>query len=310
MQGMTGMRATGARGTVGSVRAREPDRSGFAVRDGVRLYYEVHGSGPVTVLLLPPWSIVHSRAWKLQVPYLARHARVVVYDARGNGRSDRPAGATAYDDTALVADAVAVLDEVGVESAVVVGLSAGARVLLGLAADHPDRVLGAAFVGAAVVLEDRPNPLQEGFEVERDTYEGWWRWNAHHWRQDQQGFAEFFFGEVFPEPHSTRQVEESVGWALETDAETLVATQSPGRRTLGPVDARAATARVRCPAVVIHGDDDRITPLKDGQLLAEALGCPLEVVAGGGHCVHARHPVWFNVRVRRFVEEVSPRAGA
>ena len=42
-----------ARGTVDPVRAREPDRAGYAVRSGVRLYYEVHGDGPTTVLLLP-----------------------------------------------------------------------------------------------------------------------------------------------------------------------------------------------------------------------------------------------------------------
>ena len=298
------MRIAGARGTVGPVRAREPDRAGYVVRSGVRLYYEVHGDGPTTVLLLPTWSIVHSRIWKLQVPYLARHARVVVYDGRGNGRSDRPAGAAAYDDAELVADAVAVLDQIGVDRAVVVGLSLGARILLALAADHPDRVAGAAFVGAAVDLEDRPDPELAAFEVERESYEGWERWNAHHWRQDQAGFVEFFFGEVFPEPHSTRLVEDAVSWALETDADTLVATQSP-RRTLRALEARAAAERVRCPALVIHGDDDHITPLKDGQALSEALGSPLDTVIGGGHCVQARHPVWFNLRLRRFVEQVA-----
>jgi pimeloyl-ACP methyl ester carboxylesterase len=290
------------------VRAREPDRSGFAVRSGVRLYYEVHGDGPTTVLLLPPWAIVHSRCWKLQVAHLARHARVVVYDPRGNGRSDRPPGPSAYDDAELVADAVAVLDTVGVDDAVVVGLSIGARVLLALAAEHPERVRGAVFVGAAVQLEDRPNPVLDSFEVERESYHGWQRWNAHHWLQDQAGFARFFFGEAFPEPHSTRQVEEAVGWALETDPDTLVATKSPKRRVLGADEARAAAARVACPAVVVHGDDDRIAPLRDGRALAGALGVPLELVAGGGHCVPARHPVWFNARLRRFVEEVDARA--
>ena len=166
---------------------------------GVRLYYEVHGDGPTTVLLLPTWSIVHSRIWKLQVPYLARHARVVVFDGRGNGRSDRPAGPSAYDDAELVADALAVLDAVGVQEAVVVGLSAGARVLLVLAADHPDRVRGAVFAGSDIVLEDRPNPIEDAFERERDSYDGWGQWNAHHWRRDQAGFVEFFFGEAFPE---------------------------------------------------------------------------------------------------------------
>ena len=94
--------------------------------------------------------------------------------------------------------------------------------------------------GRRVALHERPNPVAAAFEVARDGYEGWERWNAHHWREDQAGFAEFFFGEVFPEPHSTRQVEDAVGWALETDAETLVATQSPRRRVLGPAEASAA----------------------------------------------------------------------
>jgi len=299
------MRAAGTQETVDLVRACEPDRSGFAVRSGVRLYYEVHGGGPTTVVLLPPWAIVHSRCWKLQVPYLARYARVVVYDPRGNGRSDRPPGPSAYDDTELVADALTVMDTVGLDDAVVVGLSVGARVLLALAAERPERVRGAVFVGAAVQLDDRPNPVQDSFEVERESYHGWQRWNAHHWVQDQAGFAEFFFGEAFPEPHSTRHVEEAVGWALETDPGTLVSTKSPKRRVLGGDEARAAAGRVACPSLVVHGDADRIAPLRDGQALARALGVAAEVVEGGGHCVPARHPVWFNARLRRFVEEVG-----
>ena len=72
-------------------RARYPDSSGYIKRDGVRLYYEVYGSGEPTVFLLPTWSIIHSRHWKMQIPYLARHCRVITFDGRGNGRSDRPA---------------------------------------------------------------------------------------------------------------------------------------------------------------------------------------------------------------------------
>ncbi len=77
-------------------RARAPDVVGVVERDGVRLAYEVAGDGPTTVLLMPTWSIVHSRVWKAQVGYLARHHRVVTFDGRGCGRSDRPAGAAAY----------------------------------------------------------------------------------------------------------------------------------------------------------------------------------------------------------------------
>ena len=73
-------------------RARYPDQEGYVERDGVRVFYEVYGDGEPTILLLPTWSIIHSRHWKAQIPYLARHFRVVTFDGRGNGRSDRPRG--------------------------------------------------------------------------------------------------------------------------------------------------------------------------------------------------------------------------
>ena len=62
------------------MRARYPDTEGYIERDGVRIFYEVFGEGEPTVLLLPTWSIIHSRFWKAQVPYLARHFRVITFD--------------------------------------------------------------------------------------------------------------------------------------------------------------------------------------------------------------------------------------
>ena len=78
-------------------RARYPDRDGCIESGGVRVFYEVYGAGEPSVLLLPTWEIVHSRAWKCQVPYFARHGRVVTFDRRGNGRSSRPREVPAYD---------------------------------------------------------------------------------------------------------------------------------------------------------------------------------------------------------------------
>ena len=92
------------------MRARYPDEEGFVERDDVRIFYEVFGTGEPTVLLLPTWSILHSRLWKAQVPYLARHCRVITFDGRGNGRSSRPASTDAYSDREFAADALAVMD--------------------------------------------------------------------------------------------------------------------------------------------------------------------------------------------------------
>ena len=72
------------------MRARQPDRTGFAERDGIKIGYEVFGDLEHTLVLMPPWAIGHSRAWKAQVPYLSRHFRVVTYDPPGNGLSGRP----------------------------------------------------------------------------------------------------------------------------------------------------------------------------------------------------------------------------
>ena len=137
-----------------SSRALAPVDSGFAEVDGVRIAYEVFGQGEETLLLLPPWSIIHSRHWKMQIPYLARHCRVLVYDGRGNGRSDRPE--SGYDEREFAADAVAVMDATGTASAHVVSLSLGAQRALILADEHPERVESLAFIAPAVALGSRP----------------------------------------------------------------------------------------------------------------------------------------------------------
>src|SRR5215211_733365 len=132
------------------MRACQPSRDGYVERDGVRLYYEVYGSGEPTVLLLPTWSIIHSRHWKMQIPYLARHCRVLLFDGRGNGRSDRPE--SGYDEREFAADALAVMDATATESATLVSLSLGAQRALILANEHPERVDGAVFICPAVPL--------------------------------------------------------------------------------------------------------------------------------------------------------------
>jgi pimeloyl-ACP methyl ester carboxylesterase len=293
------------------VRARQPERCGYAVHDGVRLYYEVFGDGPTTVLLLPAWSIVHSRVWKLQVPHLARQFRVVTFDPRGNGRSDRPSGASSYDDEAYLADTLAVMDEVGVDAAVCVGLSYGGRVLAQLAARCPERVLGAVFVAASLGFDPLAEPILGAFEdplaADQDVAGTWWSFNADYWRRDLPGFAEFFFGQVFPEPYSTRQIESSVEWAMETDPETLVATRSLARKVWAP-DALIDRAReIRCPALVVHGELDIICSIENGERLAAALGAPLVVFEQCGHGVPGRHPVRFNLLLRDFVDSVAAR---
>ena len=124
------------------MRARLPDESGYVANSGVRIHYEVHGTGQPALLLLPTWAIVDSRHWKMQVPFLARNYRVITFDPRGNGRSDRPRDPAAYADAAFASDIGAVLDATGTERAVLGAFCSGFPWALLFAAAHPQQVTG------------------------------------------------------------------------------------------------------------------------------------------------------------------------
>ena len=291
------------------MRAAKPNSEGYVTRDGVRLHWEVYGEGDSTVFLLPTWSIIHSRHWKLQVPYLARHCRVLVMDGRGNGLSDRPETSEAYADEEFVADALAVMDATGTARAALVGLSAGARWALMIAARHPERVTRIVVIGPGVRLppwKPMRDAVNATFDDVRDEYDGWQKFNADYWLQDHRGFLEFFFGSMFPEPHSTKPIEDAVGWGLETTARVLVATERA--TALDEAASIEMAAAVACPVLVIHGDEDEIVLHDNGAVFAELTRGRLLTLEGSGHGPHLRDPVAVNLALRDFLLPPSPRA--
>jgi pimeloyl-ACP methyl ester carboxylesterase len=291
------------------VRAREPDESGYVERSGARIYYEVFGSGPTTLLFLPTWSLVHSRVWKLQVPYLARHYRVVTFDGRGNGKSSRPLDASAYATQAFVEDALAVMDATATARATMVGFSAGGAWLATLAVHHAARVEGAIFIGAVAPFgEPLPERAEFSWSEPLATSEGWAKHNKHYWKRDYGDWLEFFASKLFTEPHSTKAIEDAMGWGNETNADVLIATceapESAGEPPWDGTQAASYYARIRCPVLVIHGSDDALVAHSRGAGIAEATGGALVTIEGGGHTPHARHPVKVNLLIRRFMDAV------
>jgi pimeloyl-ACP methyl ester carboxylesterase len=284
------------------MRAREPDTEGYVDLDRVKLHYEVFGDGEPTLLLLPTWTIIHARFWKCQVPYLARHFRVVTYDGPGNGRSDHPTDPGPYGCEEEARVAAAVLDDTGTDRAVLVSLSMGAQWALWLMAHRPERVLGSVFIGPAVALEPIPGDPEHPFDEPYTSTDGWARYNRHYWLDHYQDFLEFFFSECLPEAHSTKQIEDSVGWGLETSPEVLIAEHA------GPepddATARGWCAASRCPVLVIHGDDDHVVAPRHGRALAAATGGRLVVLEGAGHIPNARDPVRVNLLIREFSESL------
>jgi pimeloyl-ACP methyl ester carboxylesterase/predicted glycosyltransferase len=294
-------------------RARYPDAEGFVDRDGQHLFYEVYGEGEETVFLIPTWSIVHSRHWKMQIAYFARHFRVLVMDGLGNGRSDRCRDWRRYAAVEFARDCLAVMDATGTDRAVIVSLSRGAQYQLELARLAPERMAGAVFIGPlfpytpshwSVLIH--PLSVRLTPKLPAPMYRWWARMNPNHWREQHPEFADWFISRCFPEPHSTKAIEDGVGWALDSDGKTLAAT-AYGRVTRDRQTLRELARNLDCPLLVVHGERDKITPPRDGRALARLASGRLEVVPGAGHLPHARKPVQVNLALRDFTEDTFGR---
>jgi len=296
--------------TSDGTRARQPVRSGLAVSpDGVRIAWEEFGSGEPTIVLLPSAPIVHSRQWKGQVHYLSRSWRVITYDGRGNGRSDHPLDPAAYHDDRFVEDIVTVMDATGTEQAVLVGLCVdGVWRAIRLAADQPQRVLGivAFSVGVPRLAPAQPHYREASahFDEELPTNEGWAKMNRHYWLRDYPDWVRFFFSEITSEPHSSKAIEDAVGWALDTSVEVMLAE---GEATF-PFDrdqVEAICRRVSCPMLLVHGTEDTCQLPARAERLAELTGAPLILVEGADHMIPGRHPVLANLLIGDFVRGLA-----
>ena len=291
--------------------ARRPDASGFATSaDGVRLAYDIFGSGERTLVLLPSAPIVHSRQWKAQLHFLSRFYRVVTFDGRGNGRSDRPTDSAAYVDDRMVEDIVAVMAATATPSAVLVGLCVdGVWRAIRLAAERPGCVEGivAFAVGVPRLSRTHQHYLDVVFDDELPTDEGWAKFNRHYWRRDYPGFARFFFEQMVTEPHSTKLVDDTTGWAVDGSVDAMIA-ENGAAFSLDVEAVEAICRRVTCPMLIVHGTDDQCQPIAKAHRLAELTGAPLVTVEGANHLIPGRHPVLANLLIRDFVRSLEEEA--
>lgn len=292
------------------MRAREPDSSGYVDVDGVRLAWEsFNDTADTTVLFVPIDTCVHSRAWKAQVAHLAQHHRVVTVDPPGNGRSGRALDPEAYGDLALVADTITVLDHLSISRAVLVGVCVSAWQALLTAALHPTRVQGV--VAVAPWARDRTPPFPVRleaavhFEDERDDYSGWKGNNRHYLSEHWPDYAAFFFDQMLPEPHSTKQLEDIVGFTCETSGAVILAENAAPRFPDSVDEAERLLRSIAGPVLVIQGTADLCQPQGRGRSVAEWTGGELLVLEGSGHLPMARHPVVVNRAIKAFVDRAT-----
>lgn len=285
------------------MRARLPASDGFVDRDGVKIFYEVYGDGPETMVFLPPWSIVHGRIYKAQVPYFSECFRCITFDPRGNGKSDRPREASAYTLANFIGDALAVMDATNAGKSILVGLSLAGIHICAIAAYHPERVKAAVLAGTAATIGPAYDYMQpQHFLTKRESHVGWDKYNREYWHTNYPDFAAHFISHIHSEPHSTKQIEDGIDWAGETGGDILAKTVE-ARALPPPFDVSEAMYRkVQCPVLLIHGDNDLIQPHARAELVAKLTGAELVTIAGGGHNPLGRYPARCNELINDFLD--------
>jgi pimeloyl-ACP methyl ester carboxylesterase/predicted glycosyltransferase len=290
------------------MRACHPDQEGVVDRDGVGIHYEVYGYMNPTLFMIPPAPITHSRIWKGVIPHLARHYRVLTYDGRGNGKSDQPTDPAAHSQDLTLGDILAVLDATETSRAVLVAHCHANWWAVALAAAQPERVeaLVAIEPGVPYLGTSQPHWVETAphWEEILDNPTGWQLNNRHAIATQHRRWIEFFFGEQLVEPHSTKQYEDAVAWALESTGEVLAAGEEGFE--IGLPDRETAMELYRSldlPTLTIHGDRDICQHVDRGRAFAEITGGELVVLEGAGHLTPAREPVEVNLAIRQFVDK-------
>jgi pimeloyl-ACP methyl ester carboxylesterase/predicted glycosyltransferase len=283
------------------MRAKLPHTEGTTQNGTHNIHYEIYGEGDHTFIFLPSWSFSHSRLHKPQIPYFSEHFRCITFDPRGNGKSDRPTDPEAYRLKDYVGDALAVMDETGTGKAILFGFSISSEVAHAMASYYPERIEAVIVVGTnSQLIPTYDYESYLSYDLDLETYEGWQKFSHRYWHIDYPDFVDFFSRQVCIEPHSTKQIQDCIEWALETSPEILIASiEVSGENDL--VMDEAAYKRIRCPMLIIHGADDPIAPLVTSEKVAELTNSELIVAPGTGHAPHSRYPAKFNLIMRDFL---------
>jgi len=250
-------------------------------RDGIEIYYEIHGSGPP--LLLTHGYSSTSAMWQGQIEALSKRHRLVLWDMRGHGQSDYPDDPRAYSEALTVADMAALLDEVGAQSAIVGGLSLGGYMSLAFYRVHPQRVR------ALLIIDTGP-----GFKKD-DAREAWNK-RAHETgeRFEREGLAVL---------KSLSRERSSVS---HRDASGL---PRAARGMLTQRDARVIEVLpdIKVPSLIVVGADDTPFLAASDYMAAKIPAAQKVVIPAAGHAVNIDQPQAFIDAVSRFLEGLDAR---
>jgi 3-oxoadipate enol-lactonase len=246
--------------------------------DGCRIHYELFGDPGSPVLTLLEGIGADIAGWRRNIPTLASELRVVAIDHRGNGASGEPPGPCTM--TTFVEDALAVLDELGVERAHVYGQSFGGMVAQEMALTYPDLVRTLALAGT------HPGPAHAIAVAGRTVPKG------EPWRA--------LYAPGFPEVRPDVVAEDRRVAAAQPDHPRGQRRQWEAMQTW---DAFDRLLQIAVPTLVVHGTEDGVVAPGNAELLARRIpGAELRLLEGAGHVFWSERPEFADRLILNFIE--------
>jgi pimeloyl-ACP methyl ester carboxylesterase len=253
----------------------------FLDRDGVRIAYEVHNPGaPETPLLLSHGFGATSGMWRDNVAALSADRTVVAWNQRGHGDSDSPTDPGAYGHDQCLGDMAALLDLVGADRAILVGMSLGGYLSLEFHLAHPERVAG-------LVLVDTGPGFRS--DASRD------RWN-------QTALAR---ADAIERDGALGSASSEVGQARHRD---VLGVAHAARHVLTQVDGRVMDSlpHIAVPTLIVVGADDTNFLGAADYMLKSIPGSRKVVIDDAGHASNLDQPEVFNAAVTDFLRSLTP----
>lgn len=242
----------------------------FTVHDGTRLFYEVSGEGE-PLLLVSGQGSDHSFWNQLRTDLTDRY-RVIVYDNRGTGQSDKPSSPP-YSTRGFAHDAIQLLDHLGIEQAHAYGISMGGRICQWLGIDHGERI------GSLVLSATTPGSahgVPTSTEVE-DVFSKALT-NTKETKNIMQKMLPYFYSLTWIKSHADVARELFKNLPIPEYARKLHFQASKEH------DAWELLPAITIPTLVIHGDEDQMNPTANAYLLAERIpNSELSIIKGGRH---------------------------
>jgi len=248
-------------------------------RDGVNLYYEVHGAGPV-ILLTHGFSAT-SQMWRGQIEALSKDHTLVLWDMRGHGQTDYPEDQAAYSEPATVADMGALLDHVGAKTAVVGGLSLGGYMSLAFHRAHPGRVK------ALLIIDTGPG-------YRKDEPRDGWNANALRTAEDFEQNGLKRLERMSPEMRTSTH-RNAAG----------LAKAARGMLTQRDAAVMESLPTIKAPSLVLVGSEDKPFLAATDYMAAKIPGAQKVIIDGAGHAANIDKPAEFNAAVVSFLKGVA-----